>query len=284
MNNLELWYRRRTQDIADMRSELENRARAKYHEGTRALARGLQKAEQVVDKGAAAADKLKVEYDKQVAQARNKVSQLGRQAISTAADLQKRYVDPVATKAAAAVQAGAQIVEDAHWSPIEHGFGVGTPTNSQPGRLLNEWRTGAGPQKRVFDPSSDFSREFARAPSVQGDVQEFIAEWQSRKGGWDAQGGTYTEGNGRFGPKEFVVDALAGNRASHVIGSFEMDGRKNGEVLEWTAKNNMGRRSFYGGAWTGPLGVPNVDRPQRQGTTQQFIRFRTDLNGNVLED
>ena len=125
MNNLERWYRRRTQDIADMRFELENRARAKYHEGTRALARGLQQAEQVIDKGVATAEELKIEYDKQVAQARTKVSQVGRQAISTAGDLQKRYVDPVATKAAAAVQATTRAVEDAHWSPIEHGFGGG---------------------------------------------------------------------------------------------------------------------------------------------------------------
>ena len=45
---------------------------------------------------------------------------------------------------------------------------AGTDADPGPGLLVAEFATGRGPQRRVLEPSSSLSREYVRAPSVQG--------------------------------------------------------------------------------------------------------------------
>lgn len=203
-----------------------------------------------------------------------------------ARSLQKTYAAPAISKAKDRAQDYAEEVGQAIWGPVEKEFGYGAPTNSQPGRLLNEWRTGTGPQERVFAPSSNLSKIFASAPSVRSDVSRSIDDWQSREGGWDRNGGKYTNYRARFGPIDYIQDAVARNPATHVVGSYRLDGDKQGDRINWKATNSMGRHSFFGGAWTENTilpRAPDVERPQRQGTTRQVIEFTTDLKGRVTD-
>jgi hypothetical protein len=164
----------------------------------------------------------------------------------------------------------------------------GTVKDPGPGLLYREWETGqGGPETQDFAPDSRFSREFVQAPSVQSHVRRAIGAWKARPGGWEAQGGAYTHGGASFGPGDYVADALAGNAAAHVIGSFDLNGVKTGDQIAWTAGNKMGRHSYFLGHILdkhGLPGVPDVSLPAPRGSRWQNIHFVTDLDGKPLND
>ncbi|WP_430425569.1 hypothetical protein [Phenylobacterium sp.] len=88
-----------------------------------------------------------------------------------------------------------------------------------------------------------------------------------------------------FGVSEFIEDAVAGNQASHVIGTFALAGQRRGDEIDWWAENDMDRTSFYAGRIARKVGLPVVpkrSRPGPQGSTEQTILFRTDLRGRPL--
>lgn len=151
-----------------------------------------------------------------------------------------------------------------------------------PGRLYEEFRTGDGPQRRILGSQSAFSREFAVAPSVQEHVQDTLGLWKQRNGGVDM---FVNPRRADFGVSEFIEDAVAGNQASHVIGTFALAGQRRGDEIDWWAENDMDRTSFYGGRIARKVGLPVVpkrSRPGPQGSTEQTILFRTDLGGRPL--
>ena len=89
-----------------------------------------------------------------------------------------------------------------------------------------------------------------------------------------------------FGVSEFTRDLLAGNQASHVIGSFALAGERRGEGIDWWAENDMDEHSFYAGRLLGKVGQPGVRprlRPGPRGRTEQTILFRTDLSGRPID-
>ena len=164
-------------------------------------------------------------------------------------------------------------------------LGMGTSDNPGPGRILREWAFAEGPQTRSFDIKSDFGQSFLSAPSVVAIRGEALHYWQTRTGGIDANGGLLTNYAGRFGFNEFASDGVALNGAAHVIGEFGITARATGNILTWTATNDMGVHSFYGGSRADRAGVyvpSNVSRPSYFGTTTQVITWQTDRSGRII--
>lgn len=166
----------------------------------------------------------------------------------------------------------------------EHVLGSGTPANPQPGDLVREWRTGEGPAKRVFPEGSEFSQRFVEAPSVARDIRRAAQYWRVRPADKGGDTGPYTDFPMRFGAHEHFEDWE--NPQAEVIGSAALEGRREGDQLAWSAANKMGRHSFFLGRVLDKRRLPSVpdrDRPGPYGTTEQVIRFRTDLAGNPID-
>lgn len=156
----------------------------------------------------------------------------------------------------------------------------GTPADPGPGRVYEEFRTGRGPEYRTLGPETSFSREFVQAPNVKDYIQETLSKWQARNGGEDM---FVNPRRREFGRTEFIADL--GNGPSHLIGTFDLAGERRGDAIDWTAHNDMGQRSFFGGRLlqkVGFSGAQNLPRPGPRGTTHQAIMFRTDLQGRPL--
>ena len=174
------------------------------------------------------------------------------------------------------------------WKATEISLGMGSNTDPGPGRALNEWRTGSGPQTRILDPSSTFSHEFAIAPSTQAVIARALKTWENRPGGLAGEDSRYRliDYAASFGPTAFISDAAALNGAAHVIGSFRLDGIIDGDAIHWRSTNDMGLHSFGGGHWTDKLKLPgdmqDIDRPSPFGTTRQYIYWDTDLGGKYI--
>ena len=191
----------------------------------------------------------------------------------------------------ASAQAGAQAFAKgakAMYAPIERPVNLafrlsraGTMADPGPGRLVTEFATGRGPQRSVLGASSSFSREYVRAPSVQGHLRNAVADWRRRDGGQ----GQYTNYDADFSIPEAVADVRAGNGASNVIGSARLDAERRGDWIDWSATNKMGLNSMFVGnrlSKIGLSGVPDASRPGPFGSTRQVIRFTTDLHGNPI--
>ncbi len=148
--------------------------------------------------------------------------------------------------------------------------------------LLREFRTGEGPQRREFGPTHVFTRGFESSSTTRHHVQTALAQWNSRPGGLQANGGRYTEYRGTFVPIDTSPNTSISAEA-HVIGSFRLDARLvESGIVEWRATNEMSLRSYFGDNWTRTVGVSIVDnnvRPEAYGNTSQTITWRTDLNG-----
>jgi hypothetical protein len=174
------------------------------------------------------------------------------------------------------------------WNAAEAALGMGSLTDPGPGRLVNEWRTGTGPQRRILGPSSTFAQQFAIAPSTQGTDTDAIKSWRRRPGGLAGPKNKFSiiDVSGKFGPEQFVRDAVADNAAAHVIGSYNLAGIIDRDRIHWQATNDMGLHSFAAGSWADKFKLPtfidNVDRPLPFGTTRQIIRWDSDLTGNLL--
>jgi hypothetical protein len=158
---------------------------------------------------------------------------------------------------------------------------------------LREFRTGQGPQHRVFGPGHAFSTGFAASETTREHVRSALSHWKTRVGGLAANGGTYTNYRGTFVPIA-TGDAdrgapvkIIGTPEAHVIGSFTMSGRLlDANTVEWTARNTMSLRSYFAANWTDRLGfslVDNNQRPGPYGNTEQTIMWRTDLHGNSVQ-
>jgi hypothetical protein len=172
-----------------------------------------------------------------------------------------------------------------------HAFRPGTPADPGPGRLGAEWVTGLGPDKRVLGPASSFSREFVEAPSVQAALRKDVSDWRTRDAGMS---GTYVVPHGRranFGLSEFMMDLHAGNGASHFVGSWDAQGQRHGDRIDWQAKNATDLTSFGYGRILKEAGLPAPPSYPRQlwgaptlpgGRTRQTILFSTDLSGRPL--
>ena len=158
---------------------------------------------------------------------------------------------------------------------------AGTDADPGPGLLVAEFATGRGPQRRVLEPSSSLSREYVRAPSVQGHLRNAIGNWRGRDGGQ----GRYTNYDTDFFIPEAIADICAGNGATNVIGSARLDAERRGDRIDWSATNKMGLNSGFSGnplSKIGLSGVPDASRPGPFGSTRQVIRFTTDLHGNPI--
>lgn len=203
-----------------------------------------------------------------LARTRSELEALGRAHLE--AEAIRREEDSRATRmAAGSARAAVQIVRP------------GTPADPGPGRLLAEFATGRGPERRTLEPSSALSQEYVRAPSVQGHIKRAVADWQKRDGGM----ARYTNYDADFGLKQLFGDLEAGNGASNVIGSARLDAERHGDRINWSAANKMGRNSgLYGNPLSkyGLPGVPDTPRPGLFGSTRQVIRFATDLKGNPI--
>ena len=160
---------------------------------------------------------------------------------------------------------------------------AGTSADPGPGRLVAEFATGRGPQRSVLGPSSSLAKEYVRAPSVQGDLRNAVADWRGRKGG---QQGRYTNYDADFSIPDLARDVWAGNGATNVIGSARLDAERRGDAINWSATNKMGLNSMFIGnrlSKFGLPGVPDASRPGPFGSTRQVIRFTTDLHGNPIK-
>lgn len=160
----------------------------------------------------------------------------------------------------------------------------GTENDPGAGRLYEEFRTGSGPQDRVLGATTSFTQEFVQAPSVRAFVDQSLADWRGKNG---LSASYRNPRRADFGVTEFTQDALAGNQAAHVIGTFGLAGARDGDAIDWRADNDMSRKSYYAGRLLQKAGLPTVpsrERPGPQGTTHQTILFRTDLQGRPIVD
>ena len=161
---------------------------------------------------------------------------------------------------------------------------VGTAEDPGPGRLLAEWATGLGPQMRVLRPESSFSREFTQSPSVQSHLRERTADWR-RENGVQGVYAVPVDKRATFDLAEVISDGLAGNGPAHFVGSWDAQGVRRGDGIDWRAENNTDVDSFFAGRLLKKYGLPHVhsySRPWPGGRTHQSILFRTDLEGRPL--
>jgi len=272
-------------DLATIRAKAEQRVRDAYNAATQAISTGEDTARGLVSGAETGVDKFKVgvqaHIDNLLRGGADIGAQMGAQ-VTRGQDFERRM------DRAAALQA-----LDRSVASQEQGLGLGTQEDPGPGQLLREWRTGRGPQTRDLPPSSTFSRTFAAAPSVRAHVQDAVDDWRGRPGGLDANGGSYTGYRGTWGLNQMRADAelnpqhplVLGNPATNVIGTYVLDGSRNGDRLEWVAHNDMGLHSFFEGRLadqankamfnSAPVvpSVRNSSRPQPFGTTRQHIHF-----------
>lgn len=161
----------------------------------------------------------------------------------------------------------------------------GSNDDPGPGRLAAEWATGLGPQKRVMEPDSSFSREFVEAPSVRGHLRDYLSDWAQREGGLVGEYVNPPDRRARFGANEFAMDLEAGNGASHFVGSWGVHGERRGDQVDWEAENDTDTTSFFYGTPLRKAGlpvVPSYARPLPGGRIHQSIRFSTDLEGRPI--
>lgn len=84
---------------------------------------------------------------------------------------------------------------------------IGTSTNPTAVRVVGEWATGLGSQKRELGPDAVMTKEFAQAGNTKAHLRNAVDHWKARPGGLDANGGAYTSYRAVFGPKEVVERA-----------------------------------------------------------------------------
>lgn len=172
------------------------------------------------------------------------------------------------------------------------GVRPGSPTDPGPGRLAAEWATGGGPERRVLGPESAFSREFVEAPSVRRYLEQYVRDWREQEGGLTGAYSNPPNQRAKFGATEFMDDLVAGNGASHFIGTWGVQGRRRGDQIDWAAENDTDTTSFFYGRPFREIGLPHVPSypryapgglgPRPGGRTHQTIEFSTDLEGRPI--
>lgn len=160
--------------------------------------------------------------------------------------------------------------------------------------LLREFVTATGPQTRTFEPSSAFSGGFGGSETTMPSTARALALWKSRPGGVAANGGRITGLSNTFVPVRPTIRLLPtpgpgvkviGTPEAHVIGSYAYIGRLVDGVAEWQARNQLSLRSYFADNWTKMVNIHLIDdnrRPDRYGTTEQVITWRTTMDGEVL--
>lgn len=74
------------------------------------------------------------------------------------------------------------------------------------------------------------------------------------------------------------------SRAGQLVGSFRLDGERQGDTIRWTATNTISNNSFFAGNILNKAGLPSVPNPKYgpRSDVKMNIHFRTDLNGKVV--
>lgn len=78
---------------------------------------------------------------------------------------------------------------------------------------------------------------------------------------------------------------VIGTPEAHVIGSFSYAGRLVEGGVEWRAANQLSLTSYFADDWTKRVNISLIDnnlRPDRYGSTDQVIFWRTTLDGEVI--
>lgn len=160
--------------------------------------------------------------------------------------------------------------------------------------LLREFVQATGPQTRLFAAGSAFSLGVARSETTTPSVARALAIWKARPGGVAANGGRITGLSNTFVPVRPTIRLLPtpgpgvkiiGTPEAHVLGSFAYSGRFVGSVVEWQARNQLSLKSYFADNWTKMVNIHLIDdnrRPDRYGTTEQVITWRTTMDGEVL--
>lgn len=115
-----------------------------------------------------------------------------------------------------------------------------------PATLFPEWVAGTGHSEVYYGDESRFAKDFSGSWQAEKFEKDFYDKYQ---GNIPANGNMFNY-DSKFGPKEFVVDGISRNKASHLTGSYE-DGMATvvGDTVHFRVVNTMGRNSFFGGAW-----------------------------------